>query len=130
MKYLPFEEFEIHTKLSSDEVFYRLRAAVDKERKWWIFANKPFWGKVYRHNFRIRRYRGWWRNYPPVVFGEIQSEDVGCCLQIRIRSPWFGYLADFFLFGFLWISYRTCQLDSTENPNWNLANWVFWRVAS
>jgi len=105
MKYLPFENFEIHTNLSPDEIFYRLRAATDKERNWWFLANKPFWGKVYRHNFRMRRYRGWWRNYPPIVLGEIKSKDLGCSLQIRIRLPWFGYLVDILIFGFVWISF-------------------------
>ena len=28
MKYLPFEDFEIHTTMTSDEVFHKLRAAV------------------------------------------------------------------------------------------------------
>src|SRR4030095_5090288 len=35
----------------------------------------------------------------------IQSEALGCCLQIRIRLPWFGYLIDSFIFGFIWLSF-------------------------
>jgi hypothetical protein len=88
MKYLPYEDFEIHSELTSDEVFYKLRAAVDTQGKWWIFTNKPFWGEVNRHYFRIWRDSFWNRNANPVISGIIRSEDSGSYLQIRIRPPW------------------------------------------
>jgi hypothetical protein len=105
MKYLPFENFELPTKLSSDEVFYRLRAAVDTQRKWWIFTNKPFWGDVNRHYFRIWTNSWWGHNFRPIVFGSIQSDGSRCYLQIKMRMPWFGFLFYSFIFGFVWLSF-------------------------
>jgi hypothetical protein len=105
MKYLPFEDFEIHTTLTSDEVYYRLCAAVDAERKWWIFTNKPFWGEVERRDFRIWRATWWNSNIGPVVSGKIWSEVSGCCVVIRMRMPWFGFLFSSLAFGFLWLSF-------------------------
>lgn len=105
MKYLPFENFDIHTKLSSDEVFYRLRAAVDTERKWWIFTNKPFWGEVYRGSFRIWRDTWWGRNFTPITFGIIQQEGLGSYIQIWMRMPWLSFLFYSFVFGFMWLSF-------------------------
>jgi hypothetical protein len=133
MKHLPFENFEIHTNLSSDEVFYRLRAATDKERNWWILANKPFWGQVYRHNFKIRRYRGWWRNFTLVVLGETQSEDLGCCLQIRIRLSWFGYLVDALILGFIWLSFlmgnANLVVQKIQTGSWQVESLGEWLLS-
>jgi hypothetical protein len=106
MKYLPFENFEIHTDLTSDEVFYKLRAAVDTKRKWWIFTNKPFWGgEVERHYFRFWRVTWWSRNFTPIVSGKINSEDSGCCVRVRMRMPWFGFLFYSFWLGAIWFMY-------------------------
>jgi hypothetical protein len=80
MKYLPFEDFEIHTELTSDEVFYRLRAAVDTQRKWWIFTNKPFWGEVSRQYFKISTDTWWAYNFRPIIFGSFRSGDSRCYL--------------------------------------------------
>lgn len=133
MKYLPFENFEIHTKLSSDEVFYRLRAATDKERDWWILANKPYWGKVNRHNFIIRRYRGWWRNFILVILGEIQPGDLGCCLRIRIRLFWLNYLIDILMFGFVWLSFfmghANLILQKIQTGTWQFASPGEWLLS-
>jgi len=38
MKSLPFEDFEIQTELTSNEVLPGLHAAVDTEGKWMIFS--------------------------------------------------------------------------------------------
>ncbi len=105
MKYLPYEEFELHTDLSPDEIFYRLRAAVDTERKWWFFTNKPFWGEVYRGRFRIWRDTWWSRNITPVTSGIIQHEGLGSSIHIWMRMPWFGFLFSSVMFGFLWLSF-------------------------
>jgi len=96
MKYLPFEDFEIQTTLTSDEVYYRLCASVDTERKWLIFTNKPFWGEVDRRDFRIWRATWWNHNIGPVISGKIWPGTSGCCIVIRMRMPWFGFL--FWLF--------------------------------
>ena len=105
MKYLPFESFEIHTHLTLDEVYYRLCASVDTERKWLIFTNKPFWGEVDRRDFRIWRATWWNANIGPVVSGKIWSEGSGCCVAIRMRMPWFGLLFWSFWLGAVWIMY-------------------------
>jgi hypothetical protein len=111
MKYLPFEDFEIHTKLDSDEIFYKLCSAVDMEGKSWIFTNKPFWGEVDRRGFRIWRTTWWNRNFTPIVFGKIWSEGSGCCILIRMRMPWFGFLFYSLVFGFLWFSFFVSQAN-------------------
>jgi len=111
MKYLPFEEFEIHTRLSADEVFYRLRAAVDTERKWWIFTNKPFWGEVYRGSFRIWRAAYWSRNFTPITFGIIKREGFGSCILIWMRMPWFSFLFYAAIFCFSWFSFILGHAD-------------------
>lgn len=106
MNYLPFEDFEIHTTVTSDEVFHRLRAAVDTQRKWWNFTNKPFWGGVVeRHYFRFWRVTLWYRNFTPIVSGIIQSEGLGSCLQIKMRMPWFSFWLYSLILGWLWFIY-------------------------
>lgn len=105
MKYLPYEDFEIHSDLTSDEVFYKLRAAVDTQGKWWIFTNKPFWGEVDRHYFRIWLVNMGKQNFTPFVFGKIQPKESGCHIQIRMRMPWFGLLFYSFWLGAIWIMF-------------------------
>jgi hypothetical protein len=102
MKYLPYENFEIHSKLTSDEVFYKLRAAVDTQRKWLIFTNKPFWGEVDRHYFRIWLVNIGKQNFTPYVLGKIQPKELGCCIRIKMRMPWFGFLFYSFWLGSVW----------------------------
>lgn len=102
MKYLPFEDFEIHTQLSSDQVFYKLRAAVDTQRKWWIFTNKPFWGEVERHYFRIWR-TTWGNRNHPIVIGKIQAYGLGSCIRVNIRLPFFSYLFCMIWLGAVWV---------------------------
>jgi len=97
MKYLPFEEFEIHTKLTSDEVFYRLRAAVETKETWGILSNKPFLGKVKRDNFRISRNTWWNPSFSLVIYGEVKSDSSGSCLRIKMRLHWFFF--SFWAFG-------------------------------
>jgi hypothetical protein len=105
MRFLPFEDFEVHTTMSSNEVFYRLRASVDTQRKWLIFTNKPFWGLVHRKYFRIRRDTWWNHNVTPVVFGKVNLEDSGCCIRIKMRMPWLSFLFDSLVLGWLWVMY-------------------------
>jgi hypothetical protein len=105
MKYLPYENFEIHSKLTSDEVFYKLRAAVDTQRKWFIFTNKPFWGEVDRHYFRIWLVNIGKQNFTPYVLGKIQPKESGCCIRIKMRMPWFGFLFYTLILAWFWIGY-------------------------
>jgi len=104
MKYLPFEDFEIQTNLSSDEIFYRLHAAVDTQRKWWIFTNKPFWGEVSRQYFKIWR-TDTWRRDNPVVIGTVVSEGLKCRVLVKMRLPWFSLLTSLLFFGFIWLAF-------------------------
>ena len=105
MKYLPFEHFDIYTDLSSDEVFRRLCAAIDMKRKWLIFLDRKFAGDVTRNYFKIWRLTWWNQNFTPVVSGIIQSDEVGCRLQIKMRIPWYSFLFYSFAFGFVWLSF-------------------------
>jgi hypothetical protein len=105
MKYLPFEDFEIQTSLSSDEVFYRLRAAVDTKRKWVFFTNKPFWGEVKRGHFKIWRVTWWNRNFSPFVYGEICEATSGIRMKIKMRMPWFGFVFYGIILCWLWFQY-------------------------
>ncbi len=101
MKFLPFEDFEIHTELSSDQVFYKLRAAVDTQRKWWIFTNKPFWGEVGRYHFRIWR-TTWGNRNQPIVTGRIQMRGTGSCIKVSIRYALLSYLFWLIWLGGIW----------------------------
>jgi len=88
MDYLPFENFEIHTTLTSDEVFYRLRAAVETKKPWWqpLFAvRKSYYGEVNRNSFRLVRVTSWNRNFTPQVLGTIQWDNLGSSIQITMR---------------------------------------------
>jgi hypothetical protein len=110
MKYLPFEDFEIRTHLTSDEVFYRLRAAVDTQRKWWIFTNKPFWGSVERHYFRI--WRAYWGNRnTPLVTGNIRPQESGCMICARARMPWLAFIFMCIWLGTLWFLFFLSIVD-------------------
>ncbi len=103
MRFLPYEDFEIHTSLTSEEVFYKLRSVIDTEGKWWI--NNPFRGEVDGHFFKIRRVTWWNHNFTPVIYGEIDPENSGCRIHLSMRMPWFGFLFNLFIFGFLWYMY-------------------------
>ncbi|HMR99586.1 MAG TPA: hypothetical protein PKE62_10040 [Anaerolineales bacterium] len=104
MKYLPFEDFEIQTALTSNEVFYRLRAAVDTERKWLIFSNKPFWGEVSRHYFKIWKTQ-WWRRDNPIVTGAIIPNELGCRISVNVRLPWITFWLWWLFLGFIWVAF-------------------------
>ncbi len=135
MKYFPYEDFEIHTKLSPDEIFYRLCTVVDTERKWWIFTNKPFWGEVSRGSFRIWRSTWWSRNFTPITFGIIQNEGLGSCITIWMRMPWYSFLFYSFVFGLFWLSLFVGNMDLVvqriKTGNWqfgSLEEWFFYIV--
>jgi hypothetical protein len=103
MRHLPFEDFEIHTKLTSDEVYYRFCDSVDTERKWWVFT-KPFWGEVSRSEFKFWR-AIWLNRFSPIISGKIWSEGSGCCVVIRMRMPWFGFVFYSLILGWLCVIY-------------------------
>lgn len=105
MKYFPFEDFEIHTTLTSDEVFYRLRATVDTEGTLLILAKKQFWGDVNRRYFKIHRYTWWYHNFTPVVFGKIQVSGFGSNIRVKMRMPWHSILFYGFILVALWVMY-------------------------
>jgi len=94
----------------SDEIFYRLRATVETKNTWWIrilplFVNKPYFGEVRRDIFRISRITWWYHNFTPVVSRKIQSEGLGCCLQVRMRMRWLSFLFSAFWLGAVWVMY-------------------------
>lgn len=105
MKYLPFEDFEIQTDLSSDEVFYRLRAAVDTKRKWVFFTNKPFWGEVERNYFKIWRVTWWNQNFRPIIYGVIYEDGSVSHLKIKMQMPWFAFVFYGLILCWLWFQY-------------------------
>lgn len=105
MKYLPFEDFEIQTNLSSDEVFYRLRAAVDTKRKWVFFTNKPFWGEVERDCFKIWRATWWNRNFRPIIYGVTYEVGSVSHLKIKMLMPWFAFVFYGLILCWLWFQY-------------------------
>jgi len=95
MNYLPFEDFEIHTALSSDEVFYRLRAAVETKRPWWrplLFVSKSYYGEVWRNAFRMVRITHWNRNFTPEVFGTVEQENSGSKVRVTMRLHSFSFI--------------------------------------
>ena len=122
MKYLPFEDFEIHTDLTSDEVFYRLRAVVETKETWGILIKKPFLGNVKRDGFIMSRNTWWNPNFSLVISGEIQSEGSRSCVRGKIRLAWSVFLVDVawmcLVYVFRWVN----QFDHSENPHWDLAN--------
>jgi hypothetical protein len=101
MKYLPFEIFTIHSHLTSDEIFYRLRASVDTKRKWWIFTNKPFWGSVDRNYFTIWR-AAWGNHRSPLVIGSIRPQETGCQIRIKMRMPLYDFIFMCIWLGIIW----------------------------
>lgn len=105
MKYLPFEDFEIQTNLSSGEVFYRLRAAVDTKRKWVFFTNKPFWGEVERNYFKIWRVTWWNQNIRPIIYGVIYENGSVSHVKIKMRMPWVAFVFDGLILCWLWFQY-------------------------
>jgi len=90
MRYIPFEDFEIHSTLSSSEIFYRLRASVETKETWRILIKKPYFGRVNRNNFRIKKVTKWWdRSLPSTISGEILPRDPGSCIRIIVKSHWY-----------------------------------------
>lgn len=104
MKSLPFEAFDIYTKLSSDEVFYRLRAIVDTKETWWIFITKPFFGKVRRDRFKIHR-TVLDNRRSVLTFGEIHKTESGSRIHIQIRLPWLFFLFITCIFGYIYVAF-------------------------
>ena len=102
MKYLPYEDFEIQTSLSPDEIFHRFRAAVDTKRKWWIFTNKPFWGEVNRHYLLIWPVGSFFKAKDTIVFGTIVGNDVGCQVRVRMRFYFRSLIFWFLVLGMFW----------------------------
>jgi len=91
MRFLPYEELNMRTRLNSNEVFYRLRYAVKTKSSWHFFrfsTPKPYEGKVSRNSFEIMRYT-WYRNsFKPVISGKIIHDFSGSQVHIVMRLCW------------------------------------------
>lgn len=129
MKYLPFEDFEIETDLSPDEVFYRFRAAVDTKRKWWIFTNKLFLGEVSRHYFHIWRVRSLLRKDYAYVIGTINGTSKGCVLRLRMRMYFYNLIFWLVWLGAVWYMYfggiASLVLTKIQTGVWNIDSPLF-----
>ncbi len=88
MDYFPFENFEIHTTLNSDEIFYRFRAAVETKKTWRkpLFAiKKSYYGVVNRNSFWMARVATLAPNFTPEVSGTIRQDISGSFILISMR---------------------------------------------
>lgn len=133
MDYLPFEDFEIHTALSSDEVFYKLRASVETKKTWWrpLFTiSKSYYGEVNRNSFRIVRIALLTRNFTPEVFGTIQQRNSGSNIRVKMRlhsssfifwAFWLGAVVYMILKGVISLVIQMAQLGVWQiNPYWEI----------
>jgi len=133
MDYLPFEDFEIHTALSSDEVFYKLRASVETKKTWWrpLFTiSKSYYGEVNRNSFRIVRIALLTRNFTPEVFGTIQQGNSGSNIRVKMRlhsssfifwAFWLGAVVYMILKGVTSLVIQMAQLGVWQiNPYWKI----------
>jgi hypothetical protein len=82
MPLLPFERFEIRSRLPLAEVTSRLAAAVEPKR-WLRFgkAERPFEGRVEGQEFRIQRIIGYRNSFLPRIYGRFTPDPPGCRVE-------------------------------------------------
>lgn len=101
MRFLPYEELKLRTTLNANEVFYRLRYAVQATNASGLFAfsaKKPYSGKVSRNDFKITRITWYQNSFKPVILGEISRDVFGSQVHITMRLDW-----SVFIFWIFWL---------------------------
>jgi len=88
---IPYQRFEIKTKLSQEGSREKLAAIVEPRKMRWGFsrADKPFEGELDGHTFKISRVIGYRNSFLPVLVGNIRDDLDSSSLQITARPNWF-----------------------------------------
>jgi hypothetical protein len=102
MRFLPYDDFELHIKMNPTNAFYKLDSVVGTQKTWLISPiniKEPYWGDLDIDSFKISRVI-WYRNsFKPVILGRIYPEASGTRIQIVMRLDWFVF--------FFWIFWLT-----------------------
>ncbi|MCX6319918.1 MAG: hypothetical protein NTW29_21745 [Bacteroidetes bacterium] len=89
-KYLPFERFEITTRLSAGEVMNRISGKVVPKKKFRLFSfssspDKPYEGELSGDSFTISRIIDYRNSFLPVISGQVTSIAGKTRIKITMR---------------------------------------------
>jgi Flp pilus assembly protein TadB len=89
--FIPYQHFEIKTKLSQDATREKLADIVEPRQLGWRFSNdhKLFEGELDINTFKISRVIRYRNSFLPVLVGNIQDDLDSSSLQITARPNWF-----------------------------------------
>jgi hypothetical protein len=98
MKYLPYENVKMKTRLTTTEVCEKLHGVIEPKRfiGWFQASHKPYQGDIDEFNFEVVRFFRHSNPSLPIIRGSIQSDAVGCSVLITMQPP--GVFAAFMMF--------------------------------
>jgi hypothetical protein len=104
---LPFEKYNLTTKLSYDEIYKRLADNIEPKRSFQFFAfnrnsTKPYEGEIWGNSFTISRIINYNNSFLPVIKGNILTMIGQNQINIKMRPAIF-----FLIFGSLWLGIVT-----------------------
>ncbi|MCP4420488.1 MAG: hypothetical protein GY805_28105 [Chloroflexi bacterium] len=88
---VPYQRFEIKTKLSWDAAQEKLASIVEPRQLGWRFSrdHKLFEGEINGQAFKISRVLRYRNNFLPTLVGHIQDDLDASSLQIMARPNWY-----------------------------------------
>ena len=94
MKFLPFENYVLTTKLSLDEVYNRLAANVEPKKayRFTLFTGTPakaYEGEISKYAFRISRIINHRNSFLPIISGEILTLPGQTQINIKMKLSLF-----------------------------------------
>jgi hypothetical protein len=108
MKFLPFDNFQIHSHLSSDQVKEALRKEVAAQKLFslsGVFRNnkEPYRGEIFDDGFTIIRNIHYKNSLLPVIRGKVVSNPAGTIIEVKMRLLRFVSVFMFLSFGLMFL---------------------------
>ncbi len=95
MKFFPYERITFNTRLSKGEVLKRLKSRLDpKDELNYLLKPKrsflkPYSGKIWDDQFKIKRSISYQNSFLPVIFGRVDNDTFKTRIHIKMRLSTF-----------------------------------------
>jgi hypothetical protein len=98
MKYLPFENYKLTSKLSAEEIKDRLKDKIDPKEDFftqayhWSKKMKPYAGYIQNNYFEIYRIMGYRSSFKPIISGTIAPSLSESIIHVKMKMLGFTYV--------------------------------------
>jgi len=109
MKFLPYEDFEIKTSLSSYDAINRLKKITGASQHLWFWQRPKasYQGKIEGNQFEISRSIGYRNSFLPIIKGKVRSDLGGSSITISMQLHVLVMLFMIFWLGSVGFSFLT-----------------------